>query len=310
MILTAKSIVDLEREDRRVLGALRMIDDASRAPLVVPGTVDARRADLIDIAGPGAPTVVSQVPIGFRAVTVRQNRNGWFVVFGAPLFDAYTGRFADPVNPPELAATQRLRLRLRITDAGPNHFPRFADVTLPRALDRAAVDSVFTPQDVRLLRAPAAPMPDGWAVLRVTVRQTGTRAALGGVLVRVFRQPQAGNAEPIGMGLTEWRDAKMRGEAAVPIPRLARFAPGGGANVMETTHRIALEATRDQNFPAPGNAPATEEPPDIDQLIAGAGPGIVRRSTRPPPPILTVTRPPTPISIAAGEELTVELEMP
>lgn len=311
MILTPNTLREIEVEDRRVLGAFRMIDDATGMPLVIPGTIDARTAEIVDISGPGAPVFVSQVAFGFGAVQVRQNRNGWFVVFRAPLFDAYLRAFVEPVNPPELPASRRLRLRLRITDAGPNHFPRFVDFTLPRTVDRAAPENVFTPQDVRILRVPGASIPDGWAVLRVNVRQQATRATLGGVLIRVFRRPRLPNAEPIGMGLTEWRSESLRGEALVPVPRLPRFAPGSGPNVLETSHRIELEATRDRDFPAMnGDAAALHDPPDLDRLIAGTGGNLVRRATTPPPPLLVVRRPATPISVAAGQELAVELEMP
>jgi hypothetical protein len=111
--------------------------------------------------------------------------------------------------------------------------------------------------------------------------------------------------------MTEWRNEHVRGEAVVPIPGLQRFIPGGGANVFETTHTIELEATRDQNFPDVNtDMPAVEQLPDVDALIAGAGPGIIRRAQAPANPALTIVRPALPLAIAAGEERAVELEMP
>jgi hypothetical protein len=162
-----------------------------------------------------------------------------------------------------------------------------------------------------MLRAPAASVFDGWAVLRVNVRQTGTQATLPGVLIRVFRSPRPANAEPIAVGMTEWRNAHVRGEAVVPIPGLQRFVPGGGANVFETTHTLELEATRDQNFPdVNSDVPAVEQLPDVDALIAAAGANIIRRAQAPAIPALTIVRPALPLAIAAGEERAVELEMP
>jgi hypothetical protein len=310
MILTAKNIRDVELEDRRVLGAFRLVDGLTGAPLVVPAIVTARSAAIID-APPGPPGAAQPVTLGRGAIDVRQNRRGWFVIFAAPLFDTYTHTFLEPANPPELPANRRLRLRFAITDAGPNHLPRFFDLLLPRSLDPADADSVFAPQPVELLRAPAAPIPDGWATLRVRVRSNDTAAAtLPGALVRVFRSPRSPNAPPIGVGLTEWRDAHLRGEAVVPIPGLLRFTPGSGANVLETTHAIELVATRDQNFPDPAlRTPPAEQLPDVDTLIAGVGPTIVRRVSTSGPDALGAT-PAGPHTIAAGEELALELAMP
>jgi hypothetical protein len=111
--------------------------------------------------------------------------------------------------------------------------------------------------------------------------------------------------------MTEWRDERTRGEAIVPIPGLQRFIPGTGANVFETTHGIEIEATRDTNFPDPADNLADEEKlPDVDALISGAGGTIIRRSPAPANPALTIIRPTGPLSIAAGEERSVTIEMP
>lgn len=310
MILTAKNIRDIEAEERRVLGAFRLVDGPTGAPLVVPATIAARSAAIIDVTPPGPPAVAQILALGRGAVDVRQNRRGWFVVFAAPLFDAYTRAFREPANPPELPADRRLRVRFAITESGPNHLPRFFDLLLPRSLDANDADSVFVPQPVELLRAPSATIADGWAALRVRVRRNATLDTLPGVLVRVFRRPRAPNAAPIGVGLTEWRDDHLRGDAVVPIPGLLRFTPGAGANVLETTHAIEVEATRDQNFPDPALAtPALDQLPDIDALIAGVGATIVRRVSPPGAPAFGMD-PAGPLTIAAGEELTLDLTLP
>ncbi|MGH7944037.1 MAG: hypothetical protein ACREH8_06145 [Opitutaceae bacterium] len=311
MILTAGAIREVEREERRALGAFRLVDHATGLSAVTVGDIEAVRAEIIDISAPGAPVVVSQVPLGSGAVDTRQNRRGWFVLFRAPLFDAYTRAFDQPLHPAELQPAQRLRLRLALTNAGPNHLPRLFDIVLPRSLDPDTAANVFVPHDVELLRAPGASVFDGWAVLRVSARQEGTQRALPGVLIRVFRRPRLSASEPIGVGMTEWRNTRTQGEAVVPIPGLPRFAPGSGANVFETTHAIELEATRDQDFPNAGNVtPDHEELPDIDALNAGVGGNIIRRAAAPANPALAIVRPTTPLAMAAGEELPVVLEMP
>lgn len=310
-VLTARTIREVEHEDRRVLGAFRLVDHVTGSPLLTSGKIEALGAAIVDVGQPGPPVVVSQVTLGADAVDIRQNRRGWYVVFRAPMFDAYTRAFEAPANPAELQPTQRLSLRLAITNAGANHLPRLFDLILPRSLQPDAADNVFTPHDVELFRAPAANVLDGWAVLRVSVRQQGTQAPLPGVLVRVFPRPRNPNDDPIGIGMTEWRDVRTQGEAIVPIPGLPRFIPGAGANVFETTHGIELEATRDQNFPNEiDDVTDDEELPDVDALIAGVGATIVRRAPPPANPALTVIRPIGPLSIAAGEEVAVTLEMP
>ena len=311
MILTARTLREVEHEDRRVLGAFRLVDHVSGTPIATTSSIQAIDAAIIDVAPPGPPAIVSQVPLGPRAVDIRQNRRGWYVVFRAPLFDTYTRQFDQPSNPAELQLTQRLRLRLALTDVGPNHLPRFFFFTLPRSLVPDAEGNVFTPHVVELFRAPAASVLDGWAVLRVSAQQEGTQAALGGVLIRVFPRPRDPADPPLGVGMTEWRDERTHGEAIVPIPGLQRFLPGAGASVFETTHGIEIEATRDTNFPNPAdNLANKEELPDVEALISGAGDTIIRRSPPPANPALTIIRLSGPLSIAAGEERSVTLELP
>jgi hypothetical protein len=76
--------------------------------------------------------------------------------------------------------------------------------------------------------------------------------------------------------------------------------------VIETTHPIELEVTRDTGFSG-----ATGTLPDPGRLIAGTDSGIVRPPLRPAGSVLHVLRPAaTALTLAAGQELTVELEMP
>lgn len=310
MILATTSIRDIDAVEHRVLGAIRLVDDPTGTTLVVPAVIESRSAVVIDIPPPGPLTEVKSMVVGPGALDIRQNRRGWFVIFQAPLFDTYTLAFLNPGNPLEPPANRRLRLRFAITSAGPEHLPRFFDFLLPRSLSADSASSVLIPHAVELLRAPAATLADGWAALRVRVRQNDTLATLPGVLIRAFRSPRAANAEPIGVGLTEWRDEHMRGEAVVPIPRLLRFTPGSGTNVLETTHAIELEVTRDRNFPDPTlRAPTVVQIPDVDALIAGVGASIVRRVSTPGTADFVIN-PPAPHAIAAAEELVLDLTMP
>jgi hypothetical protein len=306
MILAAQTLRPIESVDRRVLGAFQLVDHATRLPVVFPANIEARSAAIVELQAGDTAVTIQPVPLAAGAVRIRQNRIGRFVVFSAPLFEGYIAEFTAPATPAPLAdPARRLRLQLAITRAGPGHLPRMFALDLPRALDPAGAGNVFEPQDVELFRAPSAPVQDSWAILRARVTQAGTGTALPGVLIRVFRRPRQPADEAIGAGLTEWRDARLRGEALVAITGLQRFVPGGGPNVIETTHAIEVEVTRDAAFTgAPDTLPA------VDRLLAGTGEGVIRPPGQPPDSVLTILRPAPPLSIAAGEELALELEMP
>jgi hypothetical protein len=284
-----------ESVDRRVLGAFILVDAATRLPVVTPATVQARRATVAGLAQP--------IALPPHAVRILRNRRGIFVIQSAPFFDAYTTEFLEPQDPVETAGGP-LGLQIAVLDAGPFYLPQEFRLDLPRSIDPAMAGSVFEPQAVALFRSPAAPMFDGWGVLRVQVTQTDSDPAvrLPGVLVRVFQSPRAAADPPLGAGMTDWR-GPARGEAMVPLPALQRFRPGAAANVVETTYDLSFEATRDPAFTA--NA---AQLPDVPRLLAGTG--FTRVVSEPPDPPLHVTRPTPPVIVQAGQEYVVHLTMP
>jgi hypothetical protein len=283
-----------DRVDRRVLGAIRFVDATTRQPVTAIAKVEARFAMF-----PGIPV---PVPVPDRSIQIRQNRRGWFVIFRAPFFDAYIATFDSPQPPAELGGAQ-LGLRVDVSDAGPYYLPRQFQVDLPRSLDPAADGNVFDPLDVRLFRAPSSPLLDGWAVVRVSIARTGAgpRQGLGGVLVRAFVPQHAADAQPLGVGMTDWRRT-VAGEAVVPIviPRF-RAGDGNGGGVIQTTQDIELEVTRDPQFPR-----TADDLPDLATLEAGGHPRFVV----PGAAETTLVRPDVPLQIRAGRELSVVLTMP
>jgi len=299
MILEHVPLARLDLVDRRVLGAFRLVDAVTGLPLGTPAVVDVLEATI-----DGNPI---DAPLHPAAVQVRQNRRGVFVVFGAPFFAAYTAAFAEPQNPAE-TATQPLRLRFGITNAGRDYLPQAFTFDLPRDLAADAPDSVLAAASVELLRTPNAAVQAGWAVLRVRVTRAGVNplSPLPGVLVRVFRSPRTAGDRPIGLGMTEWRQP-VAGEALVAISDLVRFRPGGGAQVIDTDHAIEFEASRHETFT--GSAGAL---PDVAALLAGTGSGFVQPPTHPPNSVLTVLQPATapPMRVQAGREYVVHLAMP
>jgi hypothetical protein len=306
MILTAQTLRTIESADRRVLGAFRLVDHATRLPLVVPARIEARSAAIVELQPDGTTIEIQPVAVSAGAVRIRQNRIGRFVVHTAPLFDDYTAGFASPNAPAILASpARRLRLQLAVSGAGTHHLPRTFAFDLPRSLDPRATDSVFSSQEVELFRGPAAPVQEGWAVLRASVVHADTGIGLPGVLIRVFRRPRQPGDGAIGAGLSEWRDERLRGEALVSITGLQRFVPGVGPNVIDTTHAIDLEVTRDTSFTG-----ASGTVPDVDRLLAGTGDGVVRPPDQPPGSAFSIRRPTPPLAIAAGEQVSIELAMP
>jgi hypothetical protein len=275
----------IEPASRRVAGAFRLVDAATNLPVLEPAALAVRGATV------GEPQTA--VAVNDRNLRISRNRSGMYVVFRAPFFDAYTSTFDQPAAPPETQSGP-LRLRLGVVDAGPQYLPQEFEFDLPRSLDPSAPDSVFVPGAVPLFRAPAAPIQDGWAVLRVLVTRAGdaSNTRLPGVLIRVFRSPRGVGDPAIGAGMTEWR-GDTRGEALVPISGLQRFRPGAGANVFETEHPIEFEATRDNAFTG-----ATNQLPNVARIAAGAASQ------------LTLVSPAAPVRVRAGREHTIHLAIP
>jgi hypothetical protein len=286
-------ILSDDRAERRVLGAFRFVDAFTNEPVAIAAGVEARFAVIPGIAAP--------VPVPEQSVQLRQNRRGIFVIFRAPFFDTYIATFDQP-QPPEELAGDTLGIRVSVTDAGRFYLPREFQVDVPRSVDPEADDNVFQPVDVRLFRAPNAPLLDGWAVLRVSIARTGAtpKERLGGVLIRAFAAPRVADDDPIGVGMTDWRDT-VPGEAVVPV-KVRRFrGSAGNGRVVETTQDIELEVTRNPLFRgSPGQLP------DVLPLESGAHPRLpVPGGTN-----VTLIRPEAPIRIRAGRETPVALTMP
>jgi hypothetical protein len=287
----------VEEDVRRALVGFQFVDATTGLPIAGDMRLEVRGATVGD-----PPTTVA---LQENSVRIRQNRRRVNVIALAPFFDAYTSAFVNPVAPAETDSGP-LRLRLGLVDAGPHYLPQEFHIDLPRSIEADDANNVFETQPVPLLRAPSAPVQDGWTVLRVLVTQTVTDPAvrLPGVLLRVFRSPRTPLDEPLGVGMTDWR-GDIRGEALVPIAALQRFRPGAGPNVIETDHAIEFEAARDTDFTA-----ATGQLPDVARLVIGIAAGLVRPPNRPPGSVLTfVPALADPLRVQAGREYAVHLAM-
>jgi len=178
------AIRELERSERRILGALRCID--------------ATTGTLIE----GSLQVVA------ANVRIQRNRSGLHVIAAAvPLATHATAFEAAPAAP----ALGSVSLSVIIRDPAERYLPRTANLALPRDPAPAHADnadSLFKPIDVALYPTSIAPLGSNWAVLRVSVTDNTSGDALGGALLRV-RQ----GATVLARGLTDWR-----GEALVTVP--------------------------------------------------------------------------------------------
>jgi hypothetical protein len=181
LLLNAREV---ERAERRVLGALRCVDATTGAALHRPLRV--------------------QAPAGAR---VQRNRSGLLVIHEWLPLAQHTAAFAAA---PLDVAVGSLALMLTVSDPQGDYLPRLVRVALPRDADPANADqpgSLFRPLTVPMYPSATGRVGANWACIGVNVFEAGSGDALGGVLLRVV---VAGAVR--ALGLSDWR-----GEALVPV---------------------------------------------------------------------------------------------
>lgn len=236
-------ISTFETIDHRVLGAIRLIDITTGLPIRAPLRVEAAGLDL------------------------RRNRRGDFVIWRAAGLETHSQAFdAPPAAPPGGALT----FDLSITDPAGNYLPRRSALALPRSADPDAPDSFFTPALIALFPAPAAHTESSWAVIRGTVRQSGTRARLPWALIRVLH---ATKDTILASGL-----ADARGEALVAVPGILITMPADDGGPVLTTElavklTVSFDGARlrklsDEDLAAGAQDPNLNFVPDPDALGA------------------------------------------
>ncbi len=269
--LLLQPLQELDRVERRVLGALRCVDATTGAPLTQPLRLEA--------------------PANAR---IQRNRSGLFVIHNWAPLAAHSDAFA---NAPAVPAPGTLTMNLVVFDPLGQYLPRRVQVALPRDADPAnadAADSLFQPVEVAMYPACSARVGANWAALSVSVRDAGSDDALGGVLLRVLSAGQV-----LARGLTDWRGEALVPVAGIPVTTWSA-APG---DVIVTQIVASLEAIADpasltrtpQARVAAGRAPSPL--PLVDPAaIETARAGLLQASAV--------------VSLAAGRPLHVSLAVP
>jgi hypothetical protein len=228
-----------ERVDRRVLGAVRFVDAATRTAI-------------------GEPLVVSAPGVSWR-----RNSSGWFVIADAPGLHAHTLAFEAP---PATPAAGSVPIELTVRDPGRRYLARRRTIALPRPADPATANdpgSLFRAADVPMYRAPSASLAPGWAVVRATVSAVGTGARLGGALLLVLS-----TAAPPVVLAAAITDA--RGEGVVIVPNVPVTTFGEGEQVLATEVTVSVQAVV---------VPGSPDVPDPDALAAAVGTPAARAVT-------------------------------
>ncbi len=258
-----------EPVDRRVLGALRLVDGTTHVPIDDGFQVSAQDAEIV------------------------RNRSGLYVIRRLASLDAHASAFAAPPGDPAVGS---VLLRIDIRHTGGRYLDRRVTLALPRDPDPSRADaaaSLFQPVTVAVYPGATAMVTGNWVDLRVTVRGGAAADALGGALLRVVA-----GGRVLARGLTDWR-----GEALVPvagIPVTTWSTEPDAVVVTETA--AALECVFDpaEGLRTPvadvheGRAPRLPPLPDPDR-IDGA------RATLPQASV--------PIQLAAGRRLAVAVSL-
>jgi hypothetical protein len=179
----------LDRLERRVLGAIRLIDATTGRPLHRPLSVSAE---------------------GVRFLV---NREQLYVISRAPGLAAHTVAFAAPPDTPPPGSRP---IEITIDDPLGEYLPRRATIPLPRSPAPGPDDpDLFAPEAVSMLPSPNAALRQNWSGVRLSLRLADGRP-LRGALVNLRRQAADGDdGELVASGLSD-----ERGEALVVLPGL------------------------------------------------------------------------------------------
>ena len=175
-----------ENIDRRYLGALRFLDNATNAIVRRPLKVSAE---------------------GLRFAT---NLSNLHVITYAKGLENHLDKFEEAPKPPE---TELKPFVLNITDPLGEYLPRSFELKLPRNPEWEAENNIFTPVDIPLFQAPKAKLGPNWSIIRASVFQAPDNpnsVAIRGALLRILKKD---NDKLLNSGISD-----ERGEALIILP--------------------------------------------------------------------------------------------
>jgi hypothetical protein len=224
--------------DRRVLGALRLVDHPTQA--------------------------VIQRPLRITAENVRfvRNLSSYYVIMAAPGLAAHITEFESPPSEPDLGSVS---ITIRIEDIQQAYLPRITTIELPRNPDPTAADqaaSLFQPVDVVMYRTPNAFTNVNWSAIRGSVfrlDEQDNRIPIGGALLRVIRTD---DDAVLARGLSDRRGELLVTVAGIPITNFSNgekdkdSTPSGPVVTSETP--VRLEVIIDSELPWPVNPDVLE----------------------------------------------------
>jgi hypothetical protein len=253
---------ELERSEHRVLGALRLVDGTTGAPLEQPMLVSA----------PGA--------------RILRNASGLYVIREWTTLATHAGQFSAPPGTPVVGNEP---ITVAIRDPGGRYLSRSVAIGLPRdplPANAANEDSLFRAADVPMYPSSVAPVCGNWAVVRVTLTATPSGDALGGALVRVM---SSGNV--IARGLTDWRGEALVPVVGIPVTTWSTEPDAVIVSELSATMQAAFDADSGTRASAAqvaaGNPPATApsvNPTTLEENFAGlpqAGTNVMLAAGRP-----------------------------
>jgi hypothetical protein len=256
----ANRLRHIERLDRRVLGAVRLVDEVTGRPIARPLTVAADGSRFL------------------------RNREGLYVIREAPGLAAHLTEFE---HPPAVPAPGEAPIeRLRIEDPLGQYLPRLARIRLPRApIPAAGEPPLFEPEDVTMLAAPSASPRLDWSGWRAHVQRSDDGSPVRGALI-VLAWANVGGTAFRARGLSDERGEALVPVAGLPVSRPG-VAPGDGPVTDQTLVTLSVFARADQPWPvdpdqleaSPALTEIAVEPETALQLRAGRLLAVVLRLT-------------------------------
>ncbi len=236
----------IEHVERRVLGALEFVSQATGARVAGPLQVEA------------------------DGLTTRRNASGLVVLCAVRGLEAHDGAF---LAPPATPAAKSIGIDLDIEDPGRHYLPRRARIELPRkAVTAGDPDSLLVPIRIELMPAPATPLAAAWTVLRVRVASASTPEPRKGIANAYLRATLALDAARVVTAMTD-----ARGEGVLVVPGVDPVVATAGPIPLGTQFTAAVEVVLDGAVARPEDPtqpPPVPDPESIERRRAAADPAI------------------------------------